>query len=217
MRSPFIEKRRQLREPVESGSVRVGDYVMPLVNWSQNGLLMHADDPPAQRGGRVSAQVELLSTGQRFTFPAELRVVRWQAESHMLAASYVCLDVPEARRIATHFQPRISRPHFIADRQTEAAASRPANGERGPPPRQDIPRKEAHGEPLAPEDGVRLADMVIAQKEVAALKVAFARLFHPDTAPRDESYPLRVEMFKQFWSVLEAADNRLKGRKPSST
>lgn len=216
MRSPFFEKRRQLREPVESGSVRVGDYIMPLVNWSQNGLLMHADDPPAQRGGRVSAQVELLSAGHRFTFPAELRVVRWQPESHMLAASYVCLDVPEARRIATHFQPRISRPHFIADRQADLAA-KASTAEKAPPPKPDGTRKDTQSEPPGGEDTVRLADMVIAQKEVAALKVAFARLFHPDTAVRDESYPLRVEMFKQFWAVLEAADNRLKGRKPSGS
>lgn len=198
--------------------MRVGDYIMPLVNWSQNGLLMHADDPPAQRGGRVSAQVELHSAGHRFTFPAELRVVRWQPESHMLAASYVCLDVPEARRIATHFQPRISRPHFIADRQADLAAKAggadKAQSQSAKPeaPAKDIQGGQSHG-----DDAVRLADMVIAQKEVAALKVAFARLFHPDTAVRDESYPLRVEMFKQFWAVLEAADSRLKGRKPSGS
>lgn len=201
MRSQFIEKRRQLREPVDTGFAQIDGSALPLVNWSQNGLLLRTADAPAQPGGRISAQVELVSAGQRFIFPAELRVVRWQPERRLLAASYVCLDVPEAQRIAKHFQPApAGRPRFIADKIEPA-----------PPPKPESPVREP-ASMVVPED-VRLADMVIAQKEIAALKTAFARQFHPDRAARDAAYALRVEIFKEFWGVLEAAEERVKGRK----
>ncbi|WP_114395285.1 hypothetical protein [Oleisolibacter albus] len=186
MRSPFIEKRRQLRVPVDSGHALVGNLRLPLVNWSQNGLLMRAPEAPAPRGGRLSAQIDLTSAGRRFCFPAELRVVRWQPDHQALAASYVCLDVPVARSIAGHFQPGpAGRPAFVRDAEPP--------GQIAAPPATDVPS---------------------AQKEIAALKAAFARLFHPDTAARDETYALRVELFKEFWSVLEQAEDRVRNGPP---
>lgn len=189
MRNPFFEKRRQLREPVAAGRVLAQGQALRPLNWSQNGMLLEGWATPASPGQRLSASVELEAGGSRFRFEAELRVVR-AGPTGRLAATYVCLDAPEAARIANHFRPAPG-PAFIAE-------ARPVPP---PPPRTDDP-----------ENGVRLADMVIAQREIASLKTAFARRFHPDTAPRDETYAVRVELFKEFWSVLEAAESKVKGR-----
>ncbi len=190
MRNPFFEKRRQLREPVADSRVLAQGQALRLLNWSQNGMLLEGWATAASPGQRLSATVELTAGGKRFQFEAELRVVR-ASPAGRLAATYVCLDAPEAARIANHFRPAPG-PAFIAE-------ARPVPPP--PPPRNDDP-----------ENGVKLADMVIAQREIASLKTAFARRFHPDTAPRDETYAVRVELFKEFWSVLEAAESKVKGR-----
>lgn len=170
-----------------------------LVNWSLNGLLLDGLDRPMQAGRRFSADLDFVaSSGERFRFPIEARVVRWQTDGRV-AATYVCLDVQVARRILAHFQPVPGpRLHIVDDDR-----------------RREPPRQQPAAEPVAPapaDDTVRLADTVLALREISGIKSAFARRFHPDTAPRDASYELRVQLFKEFWEVLDAAEKRLKGR-----
>lgn len=194
MRSQFFERRRQLREPVASGHALISGQQCRLLNWSQNGMLLEVAAPLPERGARLSADVDLMAGPLHFAFPAELRVVRALADRGQLAVSYVCLDVPVARRIQGYFQPA-GRASFIADGVQAAAAATPVAEE---------PKPVLRPVPVVREDAVN------ALREISALKAAFARKFHPDTAPRDGSYGLRVEMFKEFWSDLEAAETRLK-------
>lgn len=195
MRSQFFERRRQLREPVTEGQALIGGQPFGLLNWSQNGLLLAADEPLPERGSRLSAEIDLMAGPQHFAFPAELRVVRTHPDRGQVAVSYVCLDVPVARRIQAYFQPA-AQARFIAD------------GVQTVPPAAEKPKPVAMPAPARDE-------AVSALREIAALKAAFARKFHPDTAKRDGSYGLRVELFKEFWSDLEAAETRLKAPQPA--
>ncbi|MFM2042799.1 MAG: hypothetical protein RLY86_1375 [Pseudomonadota bacterium] len=215
MRSTFLERRRQLREPVTDGRVTIAGRPHPLVNWSQNGLLIDAWTQAVPPGHRFAAEVSLKAVGgERFRFPAEARAVRHDPRNSRLAATFVCLDMTVAPRILQHFNPVQTRRVEIVTERAEraarediaAAAATTAGKTAELPP---FPPPDA-GED-GPDDHVRLADMVVAAREVARLKTAFARRFHPDTAPRDESHPLRVEMFKEFWDVLDATERRLKG------
>lgn len=194
MRNQFFERRRQLREPVTEGQALIGGQPFGLLNWSQNGLLLTADGPLPERGSRLSAEIDLMAGPQHFAFPAELRVVRTHPDRGQMAVSYVCLDVPVARRIQAYFQPT-AQARFIADGvQTVPPAATPAAEKPKPVATATTAREEA----------------VSALREISALKAAFARKFHPDTAKRDGSYGLRVELFKEFWTDLEAAESRLK-------
>jgi hypothetical protein len=198
MRSQFFERRRQLREPVAAGHALIDGQQCRLLNWSQNGMLLEVAETLPERGARLSAEVDLMAGPLHFAFPAELRVVRALADRGQVAVSYVCLDVPVARRIQAYFQPA-GRARFIADGVQAAAPAAPPLADEPKPVARPAPAMEA----------------VNALREISALKAAFARKFHPDTAPRDGSYGLRVEMFKDFWSDLEAAETRLKAPQPA--
>ncbi|MDG5496642.1 PilZ domain-containing protein [Niveispirillum sp. BGYR6] len=193
MRSQFFERRRQLREPVTDGQALIAGQPFGLLNWSQNGLLLAAAGPLPERGSRLSAEIDLMAGPQHFAFPAELRVVRTHPDRGQMAVSYVCLDVPVARRIQAYFQPT-AQARFIAD---GVQATPPAAAEAEKP------------KPVVTATTAR-EEAVSALREISALKAAFARKFHPDTAKRDGSYGLRVELFKEFWTDLEAAESRLK-------
>ncbi|MFC7335227.1 hypothetical protein [Rhodocista pekingensis] len=199
-RTSFFEKRRQIREPVQAGGALVDGVPCRVLNWSLNGLLLDGLDRPMQPGRRFSADLDFIArSGERFSFPIEARVVRWQTEGRV-AATYVCLDAQVARRILTHFQP-VPGPRLNGmEAEWRREAPRP------PPADEPAPATTAM------DDSVRLADTVLALKEITGIKSAFARRFHPDTAPRDASYELRVQLFKEFWEVLDAAEKRLKGR-----
>jgi hypothetical protein len=197
MRSQFFERRRQLREPVASGHALIGGQQCRLLNWSQNGMLLEVAAPLPERGTRLSADVDMMAGPLHFAFAAELRVVRALADRGQIAVSYVCLDVPVAHSIQGYFQPA-GRARFIADGVQVASPSATPMVEEPKPVVRPAPAMEA----------------VNALREISALKAAFARKFHPDTAPRDGSYGLRVELFKEFWSDLEAAETRLKTPQP---
>lgn len=211
MRMTFFEKRRQLREPVTDGTARVAGETVRIVNWSQNGLLLDGMAGPVAAGQRFSAEIDLTAVGgERFAFAAEARVARLHGAGRV-AATYVCLDGQVAPRIVRHFHPIPGHGmKVLADAATarEQAARDQTAPDPEPPP---SAAPAAAGDPV--DDSVRLADMVVAAREVALLKTAFARRFHPDTAPRDDTHALRVEMFKEFWDVLDAAEKRLRGVK----
>ncbi|WP_162937696.1 hypothetical protein [Indioceanicola profundi] len=201
MRMTFLEKRRQLREPVKAGSAKVNGHTLRIMNWSLNGFLLDGVDGEIVAGRRFSVDIDLVAiSGERFTFPAEARVARVPGLGR-LAATYVCLDSQVAPRIVRHFNP------LPGDRMrvlNDAAAARDEDVHPTSPP------PPAQADPA--DDKVRLSDMVVAAREVSQLKCDFARRFHPDTAPRDETHAMRAELFKEFWDVLDAAEKRLRGQ-----
>ena len=97
------DKRRQPREEVSDGTVRIYGNTYPVKNWNSTGFLAGSCDLDFKEGHEVNIDFSIALADTRLEFSCQALVVKTNRDTQELSAMFEWLD-PEAReRIDRHF------------------------------------------------------------------------------------------------------------------
>lgn len=219
----FIERRYDFREPVDEGSVDAGGRHYRLINWSVGGFLAEGEPAPGDVGEQLPVSLTLRSGGNRFAFTAVVRVVRAEQPAGFFAARFEHLDPTVTAMVHRHFNP-----FGVSIRGSAGAYAQPA----APPVRPVEPEPEVTAAALSQQwsrdtaafqqaafqqaaaqkaaaEAKAETDPDEVRRQLARLKAAVARRYHPDSATDGTDRRQRAEIFTRVWSQLEQIESGL--------
>lgn len=213
----FVERRHDFREPVDEGTVSIGAQRFRLVNWSSSGFLAEGVPPPAAVGTEIRCTLTLQAGDKRFAFTCTARIVRAGPPGTGFAARFEYLEPDTAVAVQRHFNP-----YGAAITATAGVAYTRVLPPPPPPPPEDAAAALAEdAAALSLEWGLETitrqstagGDPVELRRQLARLKAAVARRYHPDAGEDPTDRRLRAEIFARVWEKLEDLEAGI-GRTP---
>lgn len=99
-----MSARRENREEILEGEVKIDDKTYQLDNWSSMGFLAKNYSGNLKNEDRVDIAVSLKSLNQEdFNFTCQSIIVRADKESQLLAGAFVRIPPETRKRISDHF------------------------------------------------------------------------------------------------------------------
>ena len=100
---PAGDKRREPREELAEGAVRISGQTWPLTDWSRNGFLASPCTADLKVGEELDIAVFVPIAGQRLEFKCPAVIIRVDEEKQEVAGAYVEVDAATRATIDWHF------------------------------------------------------------------------------------------------------------------